>query len=923
MDLPLYAFARTRYWLEAPEGAGPATWRRGVAPERWHYHPEWQALQVAEDCALEGATWVVAPAEPGLDGLVSAVEDALAHAGSDVVVARIALESEAPLSGLAELPPSPARVVSLLALARGGALVSPGLWHTVELVRSYADAPVWLLTQDASEVGSAAVWGLGRTLRQELPERFGGLIDLGTRVEAVHRWLAAGLAAGEDELRLTLDGPQGLRWTPSGDAAGDVPELNGTVLITGGTGALGRALASRLVSTHGARHLVLTSRRGPDTPGADGLVQQLLAEGAETVEIVACDVAQRAAVEALFSQMAEEPPLCAVFHAAGVLRDGPVATLTKDALHEVMAPKVLGALHLDALTRDLPLDAFVLFSSASGALGNAGQGAYAAANTALDAIARARAARGQPARAVAWGPFDVGMAEPHAANRFAQVGWRPLPSDLALDAWATGTHPTPLVADVDWATFADHVGRRPAWAALAPATPASGSGSAPAAWSERVAGLDGAKLVARLSELVAGVFASVLGFDDPTRVERDRGFSEQGMDSMMAIEVHKSVQQALQIPLPATLVFDHPSPDRLARHLATRLSAATEPVARSERSRRSDAPIAIVGIGLRMPGGATDLEGLWRVLSEGQDTVRGVPGGRWDPSTVFDPDPDAVGRTYVNQASFVDGIDEFDAGFFGISPLEAEHMDPQQRMLLETSWEALEHAGIVPGELADTETGVFAGIVPGTYGARAASGGPFALQGADSAFAAGRVAYHLGLQGPTMSVNTDCSSSLVALHLAAQALRAQECDLALASGVSLWPDPDTFVLLSRTRALAPDGRSKTFSSQADGFGRGEGCVVVALQRLDDAMAQQTPRAGASSAAPRSTMMGRARASRPPTARASRRCCARRWPRRSSSPPTSTTSSATAPAPRSVIQSRSTRSRRCTAPTAPSPCASEP
>ena len=169
-----------------------------------------------------------------------------------------------------------------------------------------------------------------------------------------------------------------------------------------------------------------------------------------------------------------------------------------------------------------------------------------------------------------------------------------------------------------------------------------------------------------------------------------------------------------------------------------------------------------------------------------------------------------------------------------MGPLEAKHTDPQQRLLLETAWEALEGAGIVPARLSESNTGVYVGIVLGNFAASAATGGPLTMQGADSAFAAGRIAYHLGLQGPTMSVNTDCSSSLVALHLASQGLRNGECDMALVGGVSLLPSPEETVLLSRTRALAPDGRSKTFSSRADGFGRGEGCIVLAVQRLSDA-----------------------------------------------------------------------------------------
>ncbi|HEX9307516.1 MAG TPA: type I polyketide synthase, partial [Anaeromyxobacter sp.] len=251
-------------------------------------------------------------------------------------------------------------------------------------------------------------------------------------------------------------------------------------------------------------------------------------------------------------------------------------------------------------------------------------------------------------------------------------------------------------------------------------------------------------------------------------------------------------------------------------------------------------PVAIVGLSLRLPGDAADLGSLWSLLERGTDAVRAVPPDRWDADAFYDADPEASGKSYVRDAAFLARVDLFDANFFGISPREAKHIDPQHRLLLEAAWQALEHAGLLPAALKDSRTGVFVGIGPSDYAllARGTEGAEaYTITGAPPSFAAGRLSYTLGLQGPALSVDTACSSSLVALHLACQSLRRRECDLALAGGVQVLAAPEPFVLLSRMRAVAPDGRSKTFSANADGYGRGEGVVVVALERLSDARAR--------------------------------------------------------------------------------------
>ncbi|MBE9049171.1 alpha/beta fold hydrolase [Nostocales cyanobacterium LEGE 11386] len=254
-------------------------------------------------------------------------------------------------------------------------------------------------------------------------------------------------------------------------------------------------------------------------------------------------------------------------------------------------------------------------------------------------------------------------------------------------------------------------------------------------------------------------------------------------------------------------------------------------------------PIAIIGMSCRFPGGANDPESFWQLLRDGVDVLREVPSNRWDINTYYDANPDTPGKMYTRWGMFLDtAVDSFDAQFFGITPREAVSMDPQQRLLLEVSWEALERAGIAPDQLNASPTGVFVGINTSDYAQLQSIGtdvsqlSPYFFTGNTLSVAAGRLSYILGLQGPTMSVDTACSSSLVGVHLAIQSLRLGECRLALAGGVNLMLSSQTSIVLSRMRALAADGRCKTFEADADGYGRGEGCGVIVLKRLTDALA---------------------------------------------------------------------------------------
>lgn len=265
-------------------------------------------------------------------------------------------------------------------------------------------------------------------------------------------------------------------------------------------------------------------------------------------------------------------------------------------------------------------------------------------------------------------------------------------------------------------------------------------------------------------------------------------------------------------------------------------------LAQAESGRRD--PIAIVGAGLRFPGGAVDLASYWEILAGGVDTIGPIPPDRWDIDAYYDPDPDTPGRMYSRLGGFLGNIDQFDPYFFDISPREAERMDPQQRLLLETTWEALEQAGISADSLDGSLTGVFLGMANSDYfrllASDANSADLYMTTGSAFSIAAGRISYLLGLRGPSMAIDSACSSSLVAVHLAVQSLRNCESDLALAGGVNLILSPEANISFSQARMMAPDGRCKTFDAAADGYVRSEGCGLVVLKRLSDALEDGDP-----------------------------------------------------------------------------------
>jgi NAD(P)-dependent dehydrogenase (short-subunit alcohol dehydrogenase family)/acyl carrier protein len=612
--------------LSAARGAR----RAESAVADWRYRVIWQPVADPAPGRFDGRWLLVVPEARTDDPLVSAVGAALAEHGADVVpfparpdedratlTARLrehtVVQGVEGIQGVQGMQ-GVRGVLSLLALAtephhRHPALPA-GYAATVTLVQALTDAevaaPLWCATVGAVTIddterpdpGQAMLHGLGAGLALDLPDTWGGLVDLpadpGPDAEALRRMCAVLSGAGEPPapdrvpedhvavrpagvfarrmVRAPLEGRPATPWRTSG-----------TVLITGGTGGLGAHVA-RLMAESGADHLLLAGRRGAAAPGAVELAAELTALGTQ-VTLAACDVSDRDALRALLDAIPAHRPLTAVVHAAGAMqRMAPPAELALDELADVASAKVAGAAHLDELLDRTPLDAFVLFSSGAAVWGSAGQAGYAAANAHLDALAAARRTRGLPTTSIAWGSWDGGMVDAELGAGMRRLGVPPMRPDLAVTALRQALDRREhhlVVADIDWPRFAPvytMARRRPLLDALpetAAAGPSTGAAEASSALADRLAGLPTGQQDREVLGLVRTHVAALLGYDNPQTLEPGKAFSDLGFDSVAATDLKVRLSTATGLDLPATLVFDHATPAAVAEHLRTLLAPPT------------------------------------------------------------------------------------------------------------------------------------------------------------------------------------------------------------------------------------------------------------------------------------------------------------------------------------------------------------
>ena len=733
---------------------------------------------------------------------------------------------------------------SLSCLAESGRFVEMGrrgIWSHEDFAEARPDVDYFILELD--------------TLKKDQPARPGAVlqrvmdrISTGELHPPAHvRWPVAESRAAMEFMRSTRHiGKNVLAMPPL--VSGRL-RAEGTYLVTGGLGGIGAVVAGWLAE-NGAGAIVLNGRRPPDPAAADS-IEALRRQGAN-VQVEIADVTDPEAVDAMLERIGDRlPPLAGIIHSVGVLSDGALGNQNWDRFEAVLWPKIAGAWQLHRATLQSHLDMFVLFSSITGVLGNSGQGNHAAANSFLDQLAAYRRSLGLPGQAIAWGAWSgLGEAEEQRQRIEQQLasagtGWiSPQQGIRAFGQLVRQDLTAGMVAVVDWPKFAE--GADPAPPLLEDLLPAAG-GSGGSDGDEMSAVDQVAQILQSpaaereklLTAFVQGEVQAVLRLPSPPAPSV--GFFELGMDSLMSVELRNRLNRALagELVVSATAVFDYPNVASLARHLTDQLGqdrelADPEPITAAAQSQSVEGAIAIVGMACRLPG-APDLASFWNLLETGASAVTD---GRLDPGpwTGVTGDPNADDAT-LRRGGFVEGIDRFDARFFRIAPIEARTMDPQQRMLLETSWQALEDAAIDPDRLRGSRTGVFAGVGSAEYrDLIATSRLEDSYLGTAASVAVGRVAFALGLEGPAMPVDMACTSSLAAVHQAAEALRRDEVDLALVGGVNATLSPSFARFHRDFGMLSTAGRCSAFDASADGYVRGEGCGMVVLKRLSEAEA---------------------------------------------------------------------------------------
>jgi len=633
-----------------------------------------------------------------------------------------------------------------------------------------------------------------------------------------------------------------------------------TYLVTGGLGGIGCAVAGWLADC-GAETIVLNGRRAPDEAAEEAI--GALRERGVTVHVELADVTDAAAVDAMLERIdGELPPLGGVIHSVGVLSDGALTNQSWERFETVLWPKVLGGWHLHRATADRDLEFFILFSSRVGVMGNPGQANHASANAFLDQLAGHRRALGLPGQSIAWGAWsEIGEAaeqrERIDRQRTALGGrwFTPQQGLRALDQLVRQDATNSVVMAMDWSMFEEAVEDRPLFLEDLLTATADDDTGAEATSGDLLSRLRGTPAGAREELLLSFLQQEVRAvLRLPATPAPTVGFFDLGMDSLMAVELRNRLNRALAdvYTVPNTAVFDYPDIAALARHLVGELGEVgsapapqsrpeTQPEAGAETrtgtrpaALREDDGIAVVGMACRLPG-APDLSAFWRQLEGGESAVtdrRGDVASSADLAGGLPAGYEAYGR-----GGFVDEIEKFDADFFRITPIEARMMDPRQRMMLETTWQALEDAGMDPSRLRGSRTGIYAGIGTSEYRDLMTAGtSSVSYLGTAASMAVGRVAFHLGVEGPTMPVELNCASSLVAVHHAVAGLRGGEVDMALVGGVAAVLSPGITREMADLGMLSRGGQCRAFDASADGFVRGEGCGMVVLKRLADAVA---------------------------------------------------------------------------------------
>ncbi|MFG0214768.1 amino acid adenylation domain-containing protein, partial [Brevibacillus porteri] len=724
----------------------------------------------------------------------------------------------------------------------------------------------------------SALSGLLKTAQLENPKLIGQLIEVMVEVNPAD--LVQKLQQNSnDEKSKHIRYQDGKRWVSgwtemkTSRQEEHVWKDDGVYLITGGAGGLGLIFAKEIAQrTKGAT--VIITGRSPMNEEMTAKCKEWKALGAN-IQYRQADITQKQAVEDLFQAIKQEfGSLTGIIHGAGVIRDSFIIRKTTDELEQVLAPKVSGLVHLDEASKDMALDFFILFSSGVGCFGNAGQADYAAANAFMDQYAKYRRGlvkageRQGQTLSINWPLWkDGGMRVDEATEKILEArGMVAMPTASGIQALYQGVASGSvqmLVIEGNLPTLKEHLLGTPV-----------------------VSQLDSTPMQDAQLSVDAGVlqektlYQLKVMFGQETRlgagkIAVDEPFETYGIDSIMVIQLNKKLGDVFS-ELSKTILYEYQTLNTLADYLVVdhqqecmkwtgldrqavvnrgtptplardRETSGYEPsrsVAVQSGNQIAREPIAIIGMSGRYPK-ARSLNEYWENLKSGKDCITEIPEERWSLDGFFEPDPDkavADGKSYGKWGGFVDGFADFDPLFFNMSPWEAMHFDPQERLFMESCWEVLEDAGYTRQQLVEKynrRVGVFGGITKtgfSLYGPDLWKQGELIYPHTSFSSLTNRVSYFLNLQGPSMPIDTMCSASLTAIHEACEHLYNGDCELAIAGGVNLYLHPSSYVFLSALHMLSVDGQCKSFGQGGNGFVPGEGVGTMLLKPLSKAMA---------------------------------------------------------------------------------------
>ena len=625
---------------------------------------------------------------------------------------------------------------------------------------------------------------------------------------------------------------------------------DGRYLITGGCGGLGLITAQALLSA-GARELILTSRN-VDKPVSKEAIKKIQSYyPGRIIRTIGLDITDKENLRRLLVDLNADGLLKGIIHAAGAAIKAPLIEHQDEDVDHLFSAKVYGGWYLHELSQNCCLDFFIVYSSVGSVFGSNKESVYSATNSFLDVLIAERHRLGLVGTAIQWGPWgEVGMAKKrshdqglkqalinneqgHALIKIlinGQLNHATIVSPEFL-AFMLDFVPKPLPAFhkylADDLTVVENTTNK----YLSP-------------WLSNYLAIRDDQRLAACKDMLCAICKEILELSETENLDEDDGFFEIGFDSLMITELASELKATLAPTLKVTvnIGFDYPSINKLSKYIETELDHhLIKKQAPTSSPNPADDSIAIIGMSCSLPN-APNIAAFETLLEEGLSGMKDIPIERWDNRTYFDPNVDAPRKSYVNKLGLIDNIKNFDANFFGISPREAILMEPQQRIFLECCYKALENANYHSASLRGSLTGVYAGVGPNEYYAQLEKSGfsnvelsTYSITGNVLNLIPGRVAYTFDFKGPSISVDTACSSSLVAIHYACLSLKNRETDYALAGGVSILLMPESNITLCKAKALSPNGQCKTFDEKADGYGRSEGCGVIFLKRMSDAI----------------------------------------------------------------------------------------